>query len=235
MKANNVMKVARDIYIEQMKWSSWFIGIMIAVYIGLNIARSYFNFDSGSVNNLFMFSAGSSMIYMFVIGIIAGASFLPQLFKLGITRKTCFYAMMVAAFYLSVSLPLIFILLSLVESLFTGLLQFNVAFFVLYVFSILVMYILGWMINVGFYKFNWMAGLVFVAFAIFMDYIYVLIWSKSIVALYDLDMLLSETFEMVVGYSNSSFLTSSLQTLLLTAIILTIIRLLTRNMPIKIK
>ena len=235
MKANNVMKVARDIYIEQMKWSAWFIGIMIAVYIGLNIARSYFNFDSGSVNNLFMFSAGSSMIYMFVIGIIAGASFLPQLFKLGITRKTCFYAMMVAAFYLSVSLPLIFILLSLVESLFTGLLQFNVAFFVLYVFSILVMYILGWMINVGFYKFNWMAGLVFVAFAIFIDYIYVLIWSKSIVALYDLDMLLSETFEIVVGYSNSSFLTSSLQTLLLTAVILTIIRLLTRNMPIKIK
>lgn len=233
MKANSVMKVSRDIYIEQLKWSVWFIGIMIAVYIVLGTAHSYFNF--GSVSNMFMFSAGSSMIYMFVIGIIAGASFLPQLIKLGITRKMCFYSMTIAAFYLSVTLPLIFCLLAFIESLISGLFQFSIEPFVLYVLSIFVMYLLGWMINIGFYKFNWMIGLVFIAFAIFMDYIYVLIWSKGIVAFYDLDMLLSETFEIAVGYSNSSFLISSLQTLLLTAVILTIIRLLTKNMPIKIK
>lgn len=233
MKANSVMKISRDIYIEQLKWSVWFIGIMMAVYIVLGAAHSYFNF--GSVSNVFMFSAGSSMIYMFVIGIIAGASFLPQLIKLGVTRKTCFYSMSIAAFYLSVTLPLIFCLLAFIEGIFSGLYQFNVASFVLYVLSLFMMYVLGWIINIGFYRFNWMAGLVFVAFAIFMDYIYVLIWSKSIVALYDFDMLLSETFEIVTGYSNSSFLISSLQTLLLTSIILTIIRLLTRNIPIKIK
>lgn len=233
MKANSVMKVARDIYIEQMKWSLWFIGIMMAVYIVLSIAHSYIDFSSA--NNLFLFSAGSSMIYMFVIGIIAGATFLPQLIKLGITRKTCVYSMAVAALYLSVSLPLIFSLLALIEALFSGLFQFSIASFALYVFSIFVMYLLGWIINIGFYKFNWMIGLVFIAFAIFIDYIYALIWSGSIVALYDFDMLFTETFETVVRYSNSSFLISSVQTLLLIAIMLIIIRLLTKNMPVKIK
>lgn len=233
MKANSIMKVARDIYVEQMKWSAWFIGIMIAVYSVLSIFHSYIDFNSA--NNLFLFSAGSSMIYMFVIGIIAGAAFLPQLIKLGITRKTCVYSMAVAALYLSVSLPLIFSLLALIEALFSGLFQFDIAAFVLYVLSIFVMYLLGWMINIGFYKFNWMTGLVFVAFAIFINYIYALIWRGSIFALYDFDMLSTEAFENIAGYSNLSFLMSSVQTLLLTGIILIIIRLLTKNIPIKIK
>ncbi|WP_313344504.1 hypothetical protein [Sedimentibacter sp.] len=233
MKTNNVMKLAKDIYIEQMKWSAWFIGIIIAVYTGLGIAGSYYNFSF--INNLFMFSAGSSMIYMFVIGIIAGASFLPQFVKLGVTRKTCVYGMAVAALYLSVTLPLIFSLLALIESLVTGMFEFNFASFVLYVFDIFIVYLLGWMINIGFYKFNWIIGLFFIVLAIFIDFIYALIWSGNITPLYELSDLFTKVFEPNILYSDLSFLISSIQALLLIVITLIIIRLLTRNMPIKIK
>ncbi len=33
-----MQKVALDMYMEQMKWSMWFIGIIMAVYIGLGLS-----------------------------------------------------------------------------------------------------------------------------------------------------------------------------------------------------
>jgi hypothetical protein len=232
MKTNSITKVAKDMYIEQMKWTVWFIGIIMAVYIALTIVSNYYNYTF--INNLLMFTAGSTMIYMFVIGIIAGASFLPLFIKLGVTRKICVYGMVVAALCLSITLPILFILFALIESLFIGMFEFNFTFLIIYVFNIFVAYLLGWLINIGFNKFNWIIGLVFIGFSVFLNFLYALIWKNNFFSLNEVDIL-DNNLEAVVQFSGSSFMISSVEALCLTFIIILIIRLLTKNMPIKIK
>lgn len=232
MKSNSVTKVAKDMYIEQMKWTVWFIGIIMTVYIALTIASNYYNYTL--INDLLMFTAGSTMIYMFVIGIIAGASFLPLFIKLGVTRKICVYGMALAALGLSITLPIIFILFALIESLIVGMFEFNLTFLIIYVFNIFVAYLLGWLINIGFNRFNWIIGLFFIAFSIFLNFLYALIWKNNFVNLYEVDIL-DASFEAAVQFSSSAFMISSVETLCLIFIIILSIRLLTKNIPIKIK
>lgn len=236
MKRISITKVAKDLYIEQIKWSVGFICIIMAVYIGLNILSTYVGFSFQS--NIIMFTGASSTIYMFVIGIIAGATFLPQFIKLGVSRKICIYGIALAALFVSLTLPIIFSLFSFVESLFTGDFRLNLAYFILYVFNIYVGYLLGWLINIGYYRFHWIIGLVFIAFAVILNYIYSMIWGSNNFSLYEFDIIsfdASEVLEAAGQFSSSSFLTSSLVTLIIITFILLIIRLLTKNMPIKIK
>lgn len=243
MKNNSVKKIALNMYIEQMKWSVWFISILMIIYIALEFIGRRYNFEA--INNILLFSAGSSMIYMFVIGIIAGATFLPQLAKLGVTRKHCFYGTVISAICLSVTLPLIFSLFSGLEYLLSSLLNLNVdssaftnfpVLFILYIFNTLVGYFLGWLINVGFYGFHWIVGLIFIVLAIVINSVYAFIWKNNIVALYSVNINLVE--KNITTYSpiiDSSFLLSSLGTLGIILVILIIIRLLTKNISIKIK
>ncbi|MDD2497877.1 MAG: hypothetical protein PHY90_07095 [Desulfitobacteriaceae bacterium] len=243
MKKNSIKKVALDMYIEQMKWSVWFIGIIIAVYIGLNIAGQIYDFDF--IDNLLGFSEGSSIIYMFVIGIIAGATFLPHLLKLGVTRTHCFYGTVVAAILISISLPLIFSLFSGLEYLLLRLFDFKIAepvssnftaSFFLFSLNIFMGYLLGWLINVGFYKFNWVIGLFFIALANGLITIHSIIWKNIIVSLFSIDIDAFETkLEAGVQLTGLSFLIPALESLALILIILIIIRTTTKRIPIKIK
>lgn len=243
MKKNSITKVALDMYIEQMKWSVWFIGIIIAVYIGFNIARVFSNLNFN--DNILIFSAGSSMIYMFVIGIIAGSTFLPQLLKLGVTRTHFFYGTVVAAILKSISLPLIFSLFTGIEYLLTG--SFNskitepiffnlTASIFLYSLSIFVSYLLGWLINVGYYKFNWIIGLFFIALATGLTAIYALIWKNNMASLFSIDFDTPETkLEVAMHLTELPFFISTLESLVLILGILIIIRTITKRISIKIK
>ena len=242
MKKNSIKKVAYEMYTEQMKWSVWFIGIIMILYIALNFIGMHYNFEA--INNILLFSAGSSMIYMFVIGIIAGSTFLPQLVKLGVTRKHCFYGTVISAICLSVTLPLIFSLFSGIEYLLSDLLNFRVdssafanfpVLFILFTFNALVGYLLGWLINVGFYKFHWIVGLIFITLAIILNAVYALIWKNNIFAMYSVNINFVE--KNISTYSptiDSSFLLSSVGTFGIVLVILFIIRSLTKNISIKI-
>lgn len=242
MKKNSVKKVALGMYIEQMKWSVWFISILMIIYVALGFLGRYYNFEA--TNNILVFSAGSSIIYMFVIGIIAGATFLPQMLKLGVTRKHCFYGTVVSAICLSVTLPLIFSIFSVIEYLISNIFNFGVdnsviinfpISFILYIFNSFVAYLLGWLINVGYVRFHWIVGLLFIALAIGLNTVYAFIWKSNIVALYSVNISIVET--NITAYPpalDSSFLSSTLGTLGIILVILLIIRTLTRNISIKI-
>jgi hypothetical protein len=234
MKKNSVKKVALDMYIEQMKWSVWFIGIIMAVYIGFNIAANFFDLDF--IDNLLGFSEGSSIIYMFVIGIIAGLAFLPQFIKLGVTRRHVFYGTVISAILVSISLPLIFSLFTGVEYLLSRLLNFKVAepifrnftaTFFLYSLNIFVGYLLGWLIQVGFYKFNWIIGLFFIVLVNGLIAVYGLLWKDNMVSFFSPD-----SGTLATGLP---FLTSVLASAALIFTILITIRTLTRKISIKIK
>ncbi len=242
MKRNSIKKVTLDMYIEQMKWSVWFIGILMAVYIGLNIASSLYNFSF--VENLLAFSAGSSIIYMFVIGIIAGATFLPQFLKLGVTRTHWFYGTVASAMLISVTLPLIFSMFAGIEYMLSLLFNLRVDVsllnnyfpsFLLYSLNIFVSYLAGWLINVGYYKFNWIIGFIFIALSVGLNAVYALIWGSSIITLYSVKIdLFDNNLEAAVP-TGSSFLMSALGTLGVVLVTLFIIRSLTKKISIKIK
>jgi uncharacterized integral membrane protein len=100
-----ISKVARDMFLEQLKWSLWFIGIVVLLHVVFFILSSQFDFK---INNLFTFSYMAAPIYMLIIGIIAGTSFLPFFVKHGVTRKDYFWGSSVAALILSFSLAIIF-------------------------------------------------------------------------------------------------------------------------------
>ncbi len=242
MKRNSIKKIALDMYVEQMKWSVWFISILMVIYIGLNIASSLYNFNF--IENLLAFSTGSTMIYMFVIGIIAGSTFLPQLLKLGVSRTYWFYGTVVSAMLISITLPLIFSMFAGIEYLLSLLFNFKIdnsllnnysASLLLYSFNAFVSYLFGWLINVGYYKFNWIIGFVFIALSVALNTVYALIWKLSIVTLYSVNINPFDANLEEAVYTNSSFFTSTLKTLGIVLLTLFIIRMLTKKISIKIK
>src|SRR5690625_6438150 len=88
-------------FLEQMKWSLWFIVFVLVSYIVV-IAISI-NTGSNS-SDFFGFSYGSTKVYMLVIGIISASAFLTFYVKHGVTRKDYFIGSILAIIFLSITL-----------------------------------------------------------------------------------------------------------------------------------
>lgn len=98
-----------------------------------------------------------------------------------------------------------------------------------------VSYLAGWLINVGYYKFNWISGFIFIALSVGLNAIYALIWESSIITLYSVKIdLFDNNLEAAVP-TGSSFLLSALGTLGIVLVTLLIIRILTKKVSVKIK
>lgn len=229
-----ISRVAKDMIIEQLKWSVWFSCIILIIHIALSIASVFYN--TIEINyDFFGFSFFSTPVYMLVIGIIAGAYFLPFFVKHGVTRKDYFIGSSVAAFGLSVLLTVIFGILSVIEFAVFKLIQLPIAFkpfdlaasdlllgdsmflsIILQVLYIWAFYLIGWFVQTGFYRFNWMIGLVFCVAAILFTS---LISGGTIYGI--------ETANLPTQYV-------LLSTIIIIAIVLFLIRMVTRKVPIKL-
>lgn len=107
MKPVSYTKTSIDMFIAQMSWTFWFLGIILLVHL----VRTIFQESADS-----FYSAGyiSGNIYMLVIGIIT-ISFLSYYVENGITRKNYFYGNIIASIGLSIVIPILIYVLSLVE------------------------------------------------------------------------------------------------------------------------
>lgn len=107
MKPVSYTKTGLDMFLVQMSWTFWFLGITLLVHL----IRIIFQSEADS-----FYSAGyiSGNIYMLVIGIIT-ISFLTYYVENGITRKNYFYGNVIASIGLSIVIPAIIYVLSLVE------------------------------------------------------------------------------------------------------------------------
>lgn len=99
--------IGLDLLILQLIWSLWALGIFILI----NIVQRVF---MSSVDSFYNAGYIASNIYMFVIGIIA-ISFLTYYVEHGITRKKYFYGNVIASIGLSIIIPIILYILSLIE------------------------------------------------------------------------------------------------------------------------
>lgn len=107
MKPITFPKIGLDLLVMQMIWSLWALGIFVLI----NIIQKIF---MSRVDSIYIAGSIASNIYMLVIGIIA-ISFLTYYVENGITRKNFFYGNVIASIGLSIIVPIILYVLSLVE------------------------------------------------------------------------------------------------------------------------
>lgn len=174
MKQKSIIsRVSIDMFLEQMKWSLWFIVFVLVSYIVV-IAISI-NTGSNS-SDFFGFSYGSTKVYMLVIGIISASAFLTFYVKHGVTRKDYFIGSILAIIFLSITLTLIPAVLVGVEYIIFDIsnlsqsdsfLNFNNNWFLLVNFiNIFTYYLIGWLLGAGYYRFGWILGFGFIALSI---------------------------------------------------------------------
>ncbi|CEI82277.1 hypothetical protein J18TS1_18030 [Oceanobacillus oncorhynchi subsp. incaldanensis] len=160
-----------SLFVEQLKWAAWFFGIMIILTIGITASTQWGFLDNLDVSNT------TSNVFLLIIGLLYSYGFLDYYFKLGISRKKFFKASLFASVLLSVILAFAMsLMIGLFETLvpalgFTvpwsdllssgGVLSFikSIAdYSVSHFFYLLI----GWFMGLGFYRFRWKIGLLFI-------------------------------------------------------------------------
>ncbi|HLT54668.1 MAG TPA: hypothetical protein VK057_01000 [Bacillota bacterium] len=109
-------KVAADMFIVQMSWTFWFLGILLAVQI---IKMVIGGFQENGTDPYFNSVFIAANVYMLIIGIIS-IYFLPYYVENGVTRKDYFKGTFLALCGLSVAIPVIAICISTLENLILG-------------------------------------------------------------------------------------------------------------------
>ena len=233
-----ILKISKSLFIEQLKWSPWFISIMFLLHLIVSYFQTRIDF---TLNSLFGFSYYSTNIYMLIIGIIAGAYFLPFYVKHGITRKNYFIGATLSALGLSAAIATIFAILSFlegailwffgIERLTTTILTVNsgnywLLSFLVYTLNIFTYYLIGWLITTGYYRFGWKIGFGFIALAILSSIAHGFLWENELYQQF--------VDKLPAQIGGLSLLISILLTTLLNCLILCIIRLSTRKVAIKL-
>ncbi|MHA6252648.1 hypothetical protein [Oceanobacillus sp. CAU 1775] len=107
MKPVSYQRIGIDMFLVQISWSYWFLGITLAVHLFRLISPT-------EVDTFYSGGYISSNIFMLIIGILA-ISFLRYYVENGITRKNYFYGGLIGSVLLSVALPILIYILSQLE------------------------------------------------------------------------------------------------------------------------
>jgi hypothetical protein len=236
------IKVIRDIFVEQLKWSWWFMGINLLIHLSL----SYYSVKYGfGISDFTQFISAAVSIYMLVIGIVAGSSFLNYYSRLGVTRKDYFYGVAIAAIILSFTIIIVADVLAFIEiSIFNMInvsLKSNIFVGMNWVkptFSIslngLIYYLIGWFISVGYYKFNWKAGLLFILISFVFSSIHGFVWVDHFIDIPGL--ITGSTMEEIININAGqlSYGVSAAVDAGLIVFLLFVLRGLTKNVSVKL-
>ena len=213
-------KVAKDMYQEQMKWTIWYLAFVLFAQI-THIFLVYYSIDDDStVRGFLTFLFGSAKVYMIVIAIISVNGFLSYYVGQGVTRKDYWAGSVLAALGLTVTIIFFSTVLTYLQYGILEMFQLshllsdefldgNWSLVIQYLFSIFIYYLAGYLIGVGFYRFRWIAGLGFVA--LFLLSVTVLEWSEKY-----------------------SFGLSIFSSVIVIAVFLTLLRLCTKNIAVKL-
>lgn len=176
MKQKSFSKVAFDMYAVQMKWTLWFLFFVLAAQIAhIILVISPLNTED-TLRNFLPFLNGSAKIYMLIIGIFS-YGFLTFYITQGVTRRDYFIGSSLAAIGLSITIIIIGTVLTYLQLIILdGIIDSptTIALFdshgflqpVYYNINIFIFYLIGCLIGFGYYRFGWIFGFAFVAFAI---------------------------------------------------------------------
>lgn len=111
-ESNIYKKVAKDMFLVQMGWTLGFLGVLL---FGQVLKRILPFLQNSQHNHFFLSSFVASNVYMLIIGIIAGATFLSFYVQNGVSRKDFFKGAAIAGVGLSICIPVISAIVTLIE------------------------------------------------------------------------------------------------------------------------
>jgi hypothetical protein len=169
--------VIRELYKEWMKWSIWFFAVVITIRV-IHWFVEYLGEEGPVIDHFIYFMNNSSRIFMLVVGIMTVFTFLRYYTEHGLTRKTYFLGGTISSFLITLTIGLISFLLPLLERVVLSLLNINfpesiqsqsfgywISFFLLFMITSWLYYIIGWFIGHVFYRYNWWKGIIASGFA----------------------------------------------------------------------
>ncbi|WP_027963672.1 hypothetical protein [Halalkalibacillus halophilus] len=183
-----------DLFKEQLKWSVWFLAIIFTlriIHLGIILI-----FDEGgsTLGGFLNFSHQSAKIYMLIVGIVALFVFLTYAVQHGITRMEYIKGGALAAIALSLALAFISMVFAGSEYLLVWLTGLSIdvhtdsllgvnanwlVLFFIYTISVLLYYLLGWLIASGFYH-SPRRGFWYIALAIGLLFIDDFMWGTQV-------------------------------------------------------
>ncbi|WP_181347433.1 hypothetical protein [Thalassobacillus sp. CUG 92003] len=226
----NTSKLSLDLFLVQGKWAAWFLSTVCIIYVVFRMVV-----DQNQIS-FFPFAFQPSKIFMLILGIMSPAVFLTFYVRQGITRRDYFYGSALAAIALSLALSIIASIISGFQHLLTGS-QITVhmlndeASLPLIMFSfflnVLVYFAAGWLVGAGIYRSGWLIGLGHIVLAMVIVSLSDLFWEGD----------MSEPWLTFfnVNAADISIAFSFIVTLLLLTGTFWLVRLLTRNVTVKMK
>lgn len=215
---------------------SYFI-IVIVIYIGSVVFSNVFNdvkmsgpsFMSKDFQTSLVSLLGNSSRYFFLVcGILSVSVFLNYFVSRGVTRKAYFtgnvYGIIMLAVTFSIMTAIVYSIESLIFSGYESSLGNLALFFVKMVVDIILFYLIGWFIAVGFYHANIVKGVGFILLAIVVIFIQSGIWGEKLPITF-LSHVSIEHFSPILILSISVFLIS---------VFSYVIRQLTKNVTVKL-
>lgn len=218
-------------------WTLWFMGIVLAIYIGSvvfsnftgnNVEMSVPTFMEGDSDTSIAALLGhSARIFFLVCGILSMGPFLQHFVSMGITRNAYFKGNVMGIFLLSFSFTLLTAILYGAEHFifgnFTNSFEQMALFFVKLILDIVVFYLVGWFIAAGFYRMNLIMGVSFILISLVVIFIHSGLWGE------DLPLAI---FSIISIESYSAVIIVLLNVFFIGALVYTI-RQLTKNMIVK--
>ncbi|PID23217.1 hypothetical protein CSV61_01850 [Sporosarcina sp. P3] len=177
-------KVATDLYLGQMKWVAWYLPIVYVAYFAI-----VWFLDEPDIRSisLLTFTFQTTTIFMLVCGIISSSAFLTTYVKYGVTRKSYFQGALLSAIGLAITV----IGLTTILTWIVHVLNINVFKEVVlsslgvnswlltsvsYFFVVMIYFLVGWLIGLGFYRYGGVGGFVTIIVAVVVVSLYDLLW-----------------------------------------------------------
>lgn len=235
--SNRTNKIIRDLTLWQVIWAAFYFAAIIVFFF---ITRFFSNNESDLTRPFLDFTLQSNSGFMLILGLISVPGFLAFMVKQGVTRRAYFIGTAVSSLIITVTLIAMGTIIQyIVQSLMTGtdwqpvfsyessmLKALPVILIQLYLF-----YLLGWMIGATFYRFGVLGGMISIAGALAL--------LMGVSYLIDADNSLPSTLISHIGLPSVNgeipFVFSLLILLLISALLLAVIRLMTKRVRIKIK
>lgn len=218
-------------------WTLWFMGILIAIYMG-SAAFSGFTGNSfemsapsfmedGSQTSIATIFGDSARIFFLVCGILSMGPFLKYFVSMGITRRAYFKGNVMAIFLLAIAFTLLTAIISGIEYFIFGGYNNNLGqmtlLFVKMAVDIVLFYLVGWFIAAGFYRNNLFVGVSFILISIILIFFQSGLWGED----------LPLAFFSLVSIENFSPVFIVLLSALLIFALIYVIRQLTKNATVK--
>ncbi|TMW71437.1 hypothetical protein [Alteribacter natronophilus] len=191
MKTADWKKTGVDLFAIQGKWTLWFLPIVFAVYTGLNIFSPAE--ELGEISFL-TFVRTPANIFMLICGIIIVFAFLTHFVKYGVTRKNYFIGTVISAAGLSLTIMTVSMILTggsvalqQVIPLYTQVTpepflntgsQWILPALASFL-SMLLYYMAGWGIAIGFYRYGGWGGAFAIISAVFLMAISDILWARE--------------------------------------------------------